>query len=396
MVKFSPYLLPFLSVLTGALADYPVPGDGCPAPHKETPKAVYFTSNNKRNSVVALKVNEDGTLSEGSVALTEGHGGQAINANGEPNGPDALTSQHALAVSEDILVSVNAGSSTLSLFKINKENPTELTLIGTPVHTLGDFPNTVAVSAKLSLACVANTGARAGIACFKITKKGLHSVDNHLRPFELEQSTPPSTTKRSFSDIIFSEDQSALLAFVKGDMATNRTALLAVYPIGSGHVSKHGIMTDLENVSNVFGVVQIPGTHNILATDPSRGAALIKVGKDGKGETLKSIDIEGQMATCWAAYSPASNTVFVTDGAVNRLVDIDADGNIITKTPLENGNGAMFDMVAAGDFVYALSPGNRTAMAVVHVGGGEVRQVQNFLPQGVIDNPLTPQGVAFY
>ncbi|KAK2810249.1 hypothetical protein FQN50_003219 [Emmonsiellopsis sp. PD_5] len=396
MVKFSPYLLPFLSVLTGALADYPVPGDGCPAPHKETAKAVYFTSNNKRNSVIALKVNEDGTLTEGSATLTEGQGGQAINANGEPNGPDALTSQHALAVSEDILVSVNAGSSTLSLFKINKENPTELTLIGTPVHTLGDFPNTVAVSAKLSLACVANSGARAGIACFKITKKGLHSVDNYLRPFELEQSTPPSTTKRSFSDIIFSEDQSALLAFVKGDMATNRTALLAVYPITSGsHVSKHGIMSNPENLSNVFGVVQIPGTQNILATDPSRGAALIKVGKHGKGETLKSIDIEGQMASCWAAYSPATKTVFITDGAVNRLVDIDVEGNVITKTPLENGNGAMFDLVAAGDFVYALSPGNRTAVAVVHVGGGEIRQVQNFLPRG-IDNPLTPQGVAFY
>lgn len=60
-------------------------------------KAVYFLSNDAKNSVVALKVNADGTLSDGSITLTGGSGASGIDGMTNASaGPDALFSQSAL------------------------------------------------------------------------------------------------------------------------------------------------------------------------------------------------------------------------------------------------------------------------------------------------------------
>lgn len=62
-------------------------------------KAIYFLTNNACNSVVALKVAADGTLSDGSIT---GTGGASMNgilsATGGIAAPDALFSQGAVRV----------------------------------------------------------------------------------------------------------------------------------------------------------------------------------------------------------------------------------------------------------------------------------------------------------
>ena len=47
------------------------------------------------------------------------------------------------------LVAVNAGSNTLSMFKIDERDATKLVMVGQPVSTMGDFPVTVAASESL-------------------------------------------------------------------------------------------------------------------------------------------------------------------------------------------------------------------------------------------------------
>lgn len=93
------------------------------------------------------------------------------------------------------MVAVNPGSNTISLFIIDPADPTKLTLLGAPADTLGEFPMSVTISTKLKQACVANSGAKAGIACFSISAKGLTALDSGLRPFALNQTTPPSGRK---------------------------------------------------------------------------------------------------------------------------------------------------------------------------------------------------------
>jgi hypothetical protein len=66
-------------------------------------KAIYFITNDACNSVVALKVAADGTLSDGSITGTGGAGMNGIlSATGGPAAPDALFSQGAIKTAGNV------------------------------------------------------------------------------------------------------------------------------------------------------------------------------------------------------------------------------------------------------------------------------------------------------
>jgi hypothetical protein len=89
------------------------------------------------------------------------------------------------------LFTVNAGSNTISMFTIDKADPTKLKMVGKPVAVPGEFPNTIAASEKNKLVCVGMTGAVAGISCAPFdARNGIGKMDN-LRKFDIKQSTPP-------------------------------------------------------------------------------------------------------------------------------------------------------------------------------------------------------------
>ena len=67
-------------------------------------KAVYILTNTAENAVVALPIGADGKLSAGKMAKTGGAGSAAVNAEGKPEGPDALASQSALTVVGNVSV----------------------------------------------------------------------------------------------------------------------------------------------------------------------------------------------------------------------------------------------------------------------------------------------------
>ena len=71
-------------------------GSGSGAPTNA--KAIYFMTNAANNSIVALKVAADGTLSDGSITGTGGAGMNGVDSNGAPAAPDALFSQGAVKV----------------------------------------------------------------------------------------------------------------------------------------------------------------------------------------------------------------------------------------------------------------------------------------------------------
>lgn len=56
-----------------------------------------------------------------------------------------------------------AGSDTLSSFSINSCDPSDISLLGTPVPTGGEFPVSVAINANGTLACVLNGGRVNGV-----------------------------------------------------------------------------------------------------------------------------------------------------------------------------------------------------------------------------------------
>lgn len=122
-------------------------------------RAAYFLDNNPSGcSIISLKIAQDGTLSNPVKAPTGGSGALAKWVISDPpppdntglSGPDGLFSADAVVVSGQFLFSVNAGSNTLSMFTIDPTNAQKLTLVGKPANTLGEFPVSVAYSAKLN------------------------------------------------------------------------------------------------------------------------------------------------------------------------------------------------------------------------------------------------------
>ncbi|KAH8747295.1 hypothetical protein F5883DRAFT_721336 [Diaporthe sp. PMI_573] len=350
-------------------------------------KAVYMLSNQASNAVVAVPIAQDGTLDEagGSSTNTGGSGAAGIDGStNAPSNPDALFSQSALTVAGNNLFAVNAGSNTLSMFAIDAQYPTKLTMVGQPAQLPGEFPVTVGASAKHNVACVGMTGSTAGISCASFdAKQGLGAMDD-LRPFDLGQSTPPVGPTNTVSQVFFSDDQATMFATVKGDPTKNNTGFLASFPVNAAggcqaaSVGAQGQQTSPEGTAVLFGSAAIPGSSDLFVTDASFGGAVLSMQQAAAGGSSQASGaaqvvgkgvVDGQKATCWAAISPATNTAFVTDVGVNHLVEMSLkDASIQSQTDLSaNGDPGLIDLKAAGNMVYALSPGNGTTNAAVTV-----------------------------
>ncbi|KAL2193141.1 hypothetical protein P885DRAFT_46138 [Corynascus similis CBS 632.67] len=374
-------------------------------------QAVYFITNGDSNAVVALPINSNGQLSPGTVTPTNGAGAIALNGNNEPATPDALASQSALAIAGNVrcdsisallaIFAVNAGSTTLSMLAISPSDPTQLHLVGKPVPIPGDFPNTVAASKKHNIVCVGTSGALAGVSCGRFSvKDGLDAMDE-LRSFDLGRKTPPVATVDTVSQVFFSDTEDALFVTIKGNPAANKTTFFASFSVENdgGPCSRNVGVSRIEHRSTpkdtmvLFGSQPIPGTQNVFVTDAAFGVAILAIDAyRGKATTVATREIPGQAASCWVTISPATGTAFVADGGVNRLVELSVrDASILSVLDLScNGDPGLLDLSAAGDFVYALSPGNGTtpaAITVVRVSSnhGLPVMVQHFQLDGVAD-----------
>lgn len=76
--------------------------NGSAAAEATTAKVVYFISNAANNSIVAMKVGANGSLSDGSVTPTGGAGMSGVNATGGAAAPDSLFSQGSIKISGNV------------------------------------------------------------------------------------------------------------------------------------------------------------------------------------------------------------------------------------------------------------------------------------------------------
>ncbi|CAK7213475.1 hypothetical protein SCUCBS95973_001805 [Sporothrix curviconia] len=374
-----------------------------------TGKAIYITSNTAQNAVVAVPIAQNGSLAvgEGSSTSTGGTGASGVAA-GTSNaaGPDSIFSQSAIAIAGSYLFAVNPGSNTVSMLAIDAKDATKLTVVGKPATLPGEFPNTVAASDKYKIVCVGLTGATAGVACAPYSTSGIGAVDA-LRPFDLNQTTPPGGPLNTVSQVFFSGDQTTLFATVKGDPTVNNTGFLAAFPLENTRSSCHvapsvaasGVISSPSGTAVLFGTEPISGSTNLFVTDASFGGAVLSIDASGKATTVGKGVVAGQAATCWVAISPATNTAFVTDAGVDRLVEMSLTDASIQGTPIDltavsAGDPGLTDIRAAGSFVYALSPGNGTTDASVVVVNALTRQPVQHVSVAGLGLSKSAQGMA--
>ncbi|KAJ5605272.1 hypothetical protein N7510_010426 [Penicillium lagena] len=347
-------------------------------------KVVYVQSNEHQNSIISIAIDHDGMLYGGTVTPMGGMGGDSIDGmTNTPAGPDALSSQGSVIVEDNYLFAVNAGSNTVSMFKIDDANAANLLMVGKPSAVPGEFPVTVAASVMRNLVCVGYTGAKAGVSCAPFTREGLGPMKQVL-DFDLGQTTPPKGPTNTVAQVFFTANDTRLITTVKGDPTANNTGFISVLPFKdscSSTFESRDVRTSPPGTAVLFGGVNIPDTSDLFITDASFGVALLDLHPaTDKLSLLHKTVISGQMATCWAAYSEARESVFVTDVAVNRLIEINKhDAKIMSTLDLKNGDPGMVDLQVSGRFVYALSPGNGTTPAAITVVDSfQGRQIQNF------------------
>ena len=71
--------------------------------HQRQAKAVYFMTNTPQNNIMALPVQQDGTLAQGSMTPTGGQGLQEVDPKtGRPAAPDGLSSQDSVVVKGNV------------------------------------------------------------------------------------------------------------------------------------------------------------------------------------------------------------------------------------------------------------------------------------------------------
>jgi hypothetical protein len=208
-----------------------------------------------------------------------------------------------------------------------------------------------------------------------------------LRPFYLNQTTPPVGPTNTVSQAFFSGDESRLFTTVKGDLTKNNTGFFSVFPVtnedgpSGASLASQDVRSSLDGTAVLFGSAIIPGTSNVFVTDASFGGAVLSVDSSTNKATVTAKQaISGQKSTCWAAFSQTSKSVFVTDVGVNHLVEMSTtDAKILNTAELSNGDPGLIDLRAAGDFVYALSPGNGTTSAAMTVFNAAAnKQAQHF------------------
>jgi hypothetical protein len=79
----------------------------CPPSKVKPGRAIYITSNEQRNSVIALPIGSNGLLSEGTTFSTGGTGSSIVTMSGNkvvPAAADVLSSQSALTVAGNVCI----------------------------------------------------------------------------------------------------------------------------------------------------------------------------------------------------------------------------------------------------------------------------------------------------
>ena len=319
------------------------------AQSEEGAGAVFVMTNSaSRNEIVAYKRNPDGSLQEGSRVSTGGRGSGGLT--------DPLGSQGSLTLTTDrsFLLAVNAGSGTISVFRVHGAG---LSLVDR-IPCGGSEP--VSVAQRGNLVYVLNAGGSSNVVGFRLAFNG------KLRP--IEKSIKFLTTANSgAASLAFSPDGQFLLVTEK---LTNTVNVFRVQPDGTLGAIKPNASVG----PGLFSVVFAPkGAAITTETGPAGGtnaSAVSSYAVDTNGTLApisSSVPTLGA-ATCWQVVTPDGRFVYTSNAGSSTIsgFSIAANGTltplpgtVVTTQPAGSTN-LDIAISANGKFLYTLNSGSGT------------------------------------
>ncbi|KAH8836111.1 hypothetical protein DL96DRAFT_1550437 [Flagelloscypha sp. PMI_526] len=354
--------------------------------------SAYFMSNDPTaNYIITTDVHPDGTLSPRFAIPTGGKGGHGIQT---VLGPNALFSDGSVrghGTGTQAVITVNAGSNTMTLFRINTDSPSELVQIGEPVDTAGDFPTSVAYSRQGTTACVVNAGKRSGVACFAVNttvgSTGFTPIPDTIRTVDLGQTTPPHGPPNTPGHIIFTEDDGQLVVAYRGVPETNTPGMLAIWNITAGTGALSTNFTRLlppPGALEPSSITRLPNTPVFMVTDPFVGASIYEVETGITPKAVKAVPIAGQKFTSWSLFSMQTGNFYMSDIDANTVTELNVtfpalDTTIVKQYQLDS-DAAPEDLTVSTivnqDYLYVLEAGKLSVKSFIIKGAGQATPLE--------------------
>jgi len=253
------------------------------------------TGNTAGNDVVAYHRLADGTLRQAGTYPTGGLGGQLAGSV-----VDHLASQGSLGYdpARGLLIAVNAGSDTVSVFAAHGDHLRLLQVTGSG----GTFPVSVAI--RGDLVYVLNALGGGSVRGFRLFGGGLVPLPGSSRPLGLDPSAIPQFTNTP-GQVAFSPDGSQLIVTTKANGND----------IDVFGVRRDGRLTAAPVVTAEPGTVPFAITfdrtgHLVIAEAGTNALATYALGANGSVSLLSRVGT-GQAATCWVA--PARGLLFASN-----------------------------------------------------------------------------------
>ncbi|KAF7312266.1 hypothetical protein MIND_00239600 [Mycena indigotica] len=380
----------FATLISAVSADAGIKTMGSWSSHDPSSGAVYFLTNEPSgNYVVSAAIGSNGKLTLHQATPAEG-----VGSHGLPNtGGDPLFSQGSIKASASggILAAVNSGSNTISIFTIDKQNPSSLKMLGKPIGSGGEFPISVAINKAGNMVCALNGGSVSGVACFAVDSKKatITPIANTVRSLSLNQTTPPSgqVPPGTASHVIFSPDDTQLIVSVKGVPPTPGYLALWKISADSSLSTQYSALKPAKGGLLPFSLTPIPGKSAILATDPGIGIDIFDFSSPASNGVAaaesSAFTIPGQGAVCWSSFSSKTGHAYVIDAGKALVSEISLDANlkpsIVAQYSQGAGAGTIDSEIATvgnTDFLYVLAA-NATAIKVLSLAPGKATPVQS-------------------
>jgi 6-phosphogluconolactonase (cycloisomerase 2 family) len=306
------------------------------------------TDGTSANKVVTYQRAADGSLHAAGTYETLGKGGVL-----DGSAVDHTASQGAVTYDpvQRLLYAVNAGSGTITVFRVDGTRLTRLQVIGSG----GQFPVSVAVRGHVVY--VLNARAGGSIQGYLSVGGRLVRVPSWQRPLGLDASATPEFTSTP-GQVAFSPDGRKLLVTTKGN--TN-----AVDVFGLGLLGKPGWSPTVNVLPGAvpFAMTFDGSGHLVLAEAGPSSVATFTIKSNGK---LAAIDTKatGQAATCWVA--AAGRFVYTGNAGSSSVSGYAASGRgALTALGNTTAGSGTVDLAASPDGrdLYVRSGGDGTVHA---------------------------------
>jgi 6-phosphogluconolactonase (cycloisomerase 2 family) len=310
------------------------------------PAVFVQTDNTAGNRVVAYQRSGDGTLTLAGTYPTGGLGGQLTGSV-----VDHLASQGSLGydAQQHLLIAVNAGSNSVTLFGVHGTRLHQRQIIGSG----GLFPVSVAIHGNLVY--VVNALRGGSVQGYRLSPAGrLAFLRGSHRRLHLSQSATPQFTNTP-GQVAFSPSGSQLIVTTKANGND-----IDVFGVGPGGRLSASPVVNSEGSTVPFAITFDQAGNLVIADAGTNALSTFTLGSGGTVTLIDSVGT-GQAATCWV--TATGGTLYASNAG---------SANVSGYTASASGQLALLGQTATdpGTVDAAATPGG--AFLYVQTGGNGI------------------------